>query len=476
MCVGVLLPGGPASRAGLQPGDVLLAIDGADVPNTEAIDALLVTHHPGEQVEVIVLRQGTRQQKTVTLMERPVPTEWIRTIRQQAEQGDGYACFLLGGSYWKGSGVEKDPKAALPWVRRAADKGLAQAQYNLGVAYLKGEGLERNAAEALKWFRLAAEQGDAHAQNNLAVAYLNGEGAPRDTVEGLRWLRKPAEQGLAEAQLALAQVYLHGVGVEKDEVEAVKWMRKAAEQGLPQAQCELGVMYRDGLGIGCNDVEAVTCFREAALRGYPDAQVCLAIAYGRGQGVIQDWVEAARWARKAADQGFVEGQFRLGVCLLGAIPAAHELQLRFGLLFTPEGEAALLCSYAGCWVVVLCCREVGFRTCWGTIQGAIKDPRELAEWFDLLAKVGAPTEVLPQASDLYLISQGVIQKPGEGIDWLKKAAEQGHAEAQRWLGKVYQDGPCWVKDRHEAIRWFRLAAAQGDAEAKQHLHEAGVSP
>ena len=63
--------GGPAHRAGLQPGDVIVSIDGKKI--TEAREALLAisSRKPGDQVKLQVLREGKHQTLVATAIERP---------------------------------------------------------------------------------------------------------------------------------------------------------------------------------------------------------------------------------------------------------------------------------------------------------------------------------------------------------------------------------------------------------------------
>ncbi len=49
------------------------------------------------------------------------------------------------------------------------------------------------------------------------------------------------------------------------------------------------------------------------------------------------------------------------------------------------------------------------------------------------------------------------------------AAEQGNAEAQLIVGKMYMLGQGTPKDLDRAIRWFKAAAAQGDLDAEFFL-------
>jgi len=60
----------------------------------------------------------------------------------------------------------------------------------------------------------------------------------------------------------------------------------------------------------------------------------------------------------------------------------------------------------------------------------------------------------------------------EVYKWYHKAAEQGHAEAQYWLGYCYKGGLGLPKlDNPEAVKWYRKAAEQGHTEAQFRLGE-----
>ena len=63
--------GGPADDAGLQSGDVIVAIDGDKVETPEDVRTAIDSHQPGDEIEVEVRRDGDTQTETVTLGERP---------------------------------------------------------------------------------------------------------------------------------------------------------------------------------------------------------------------------------------------------------------------------------------------------------------------------------------------------------------------------------------------------------------------
>ena len=57
----------------------------------------------------------------------------------------------------------------------------------------------------------------------------------------------------------------------------------------------------------------------------------------------------------------------------------------------------------------------------------------------------------------------------EAAKWLRKAAEQGDADAQYNLGVCYDNGRGVPQDYAEAVKWYRKAAEQGDADAQYNL-------
>jgi serine protease Do len=64
----------PAKKAGVQPGDVIIAVDGQPVDNTPQLQQRVAFKKPGETVEVTVLRQGG-EKKTLTVRLARAPGE-----------------------------------------------------------------------------------------------------------------------------------------------------------------------------------------------------------------------------------------------------------------------------------------------------------------------------------------------------------------------------------------------------------------
>jgi serine protease Do len=73
--VGGLAPGGPAEEAGIQVGDVIVAVDGEQVTDNQDLQRLLLEHQPGEQATITVVRGSRTMDVTATLAVRPLPVE-----------------------------------------------------------------------------------------------------------------------------------------------------------------------------------------------------------------------------------------------------------------------------------------------------------------------------------------------------------------------------------------------------------------
>ena len=69
----------------------------------------------------------------------------------------------------------------------------------------------------------------------------------------------------------------------------------------------------------------------------------------------------------------------------------------------------------------------------------------------------------------YYYGRGVEQDYGKALKWYRRAAEQGHADAQFSLGVMYRNGQGIAQDDSEAVKWYRLAAEQGHAKAQNNL-------
>lgn len=65
-------PGTPAEGAGVQQGDILLAMNGVEVETVQALQAELENYQPGDEVTLLLNRDGSETEITLTLGESPI--------------------------------------------------------------------------------------------------------------------------------------------------------------------------------------------------------------------------------------------------------------------------------------------------------------------------------------------------------------------------------------------------------------------
>jgi Do/DeqQ family serine protease len=66
-----LWPGGPAERAGIRNGDVVVQVSGADVDDPAGVNYELATHKPGDSVPVVIMHGAERRTVTIRVEAPP---------------------------------------------------------------------------------------------------------------------------------------------------------------------------------------------------------------------------------------------------------------------------------------------------------------------------------------------------------------------------------------------------------------------
>lgn len=70
-----VVPDGPAAKAGVKTGDVILKIGGKDIANRDALIAELAKRRAGEKVKLLLLSDGKHEEPEITLAARPASTK-----------------------------------------------------------------------------------------------------------------------------------------------------------------------------------------------------------------------------------------------------------------------------------------------------------------------------------------------------------------------------------------------------------------
>src|SRR6266853_441014 len=70
---------------------------------------------------------------------------------------------------------------------------------------------------------------------------------------------------------------------------------------------------------------------------------------------------------------------------------------------------------------------------------------------------------------MYASGRGIPKDEAKAVEWFQKAADQRNAGAQVWLAFMYASGRGVPRDGAKAVEWYQNAAFQGDFTAKYTL-------
>jgi TPR repeat protein len=97
-----------------------------------------------------------------------------------------------------------------------------------------------------------------------------------------------------------------------------------------------------------------------------------------------------------------------------------------------------------------------------------RDYQAAMDWYHKAAEQGS-AEAQHNVGRIYYYGQQVPQDYSKAIGWFGKAAGQEYAESQRCIGVMWQYGQGLPQNYGKAMEWFRKAAEQGNAAAQQNI-------
>ena len=223
----------------------------------------------------------------------------IRSLTQDAKNGDSYAMQQLAMAYFNGDGINQDFEKSFYWWDKLSETGDSVAAFfNLGLMYAKGCGIAQDFDKAAEYMKIAMDKGDEDAPE----AYGHFKDANRNIAN--------AEKGDAEAQAKCAELYLYlgrslsQAGTEtEDFAEAFKYAKMSADQENADGLFDLGLCYYNGRHVETDYSKAAELYNKAAEMGHAEAMSNLASCYLGGEGVEENENKAYELLEKAAKKG-----------------------------------------------------------------------------------------------------------------------------------------------------------------------------
>jgi regulator of sigma E protease len=183
-----VLPGSAASRAGLQPGDTLLSIDGRPLRHFSDLVSTL-RNGEGKPVEIVLARGSERQTVQITPDRHPTENRWLIGINHPAE----LRRFSLVDSVRFGAGEVgyyiEGMVRGIPQIPAAVFKALSmQKQQDIGgpivIAEMSKQAIESGLGGFITWLALFSVM--LGIMNLLPIPLLDGGHLMFYAIEAIR--------------------------------------------------------------------------------------------------------------------------------------------------------------------------------------------------------------------------------------------------------------------------------------------------
>ncbi|EDT7195561.1 sel1 repeat family protein [Salmonella enterica subsp. enterica] len=247
--------------------------------------------------------------------------------------------------------------------------------------------------------------------------------------------------------------------IAQKDIQALNELKALAKDNNAQALAELGFIYEYGVAVPIDMIQAIKYYEQACHVEEPYGCYNARYFYLHGLGVMQDDVlakELADKTSKADTDTDAQTVTRLIADEIDTAKQAAESDITQRSRFI---ETLRQYASGGSAMAALITR-LGYSKA---------DILHLAE---LWAQERDP-ELNFIVGSLY--DSGFVEvddKEARSLQWFRKAAELGQADAQNILGYFYLNGKRGIKrDLQKGVQWYELAAAQGNADALINLGE-----
>lgn len=189
-------------------------------------------------------------------------------------------------------------------------------------------------------------------------------------------------------------------------------------------------------------VEAYDIFTRASRDGDHEADYSLGLMYARGQGVTKDYTAAYGWFQRAYDGGYLGAGYYLGKMHLMGLGTQKDPR-RAQRIFESVADSDCRAMY-----------ELGLMFFTG--EDVPRDLQRSVEWMEKAAQAGHP-EAQFVLGQFYKAGAGVPKDMRMAVNWLTAAALERHKGAQILLGNMYRTGDGVDVDIAESDRWYDMA-------------------
>lgn len=156
---------GPAAKAGLKPGNVVLAINGAAIEHVDALGYRLATQTIGGTVKLGILRQGNEEEVDIVLTRTPAGQEVMTLDIEGRSPFAGAKVAELTRETKRGMGIKSD-ESGVAIVALAEGSPAAKLGFQEGdiVRVINGqeidsaEKLQQAASQRTRWWRFTIER------------------------------------------------------------------------------------------------------------------------------------------------------------------------------------------------------------------------------------------------------------------------------------------------------------------------------
>ncbi len=365
---------------------------------------------------------------------------------KEANGGDPFAQHELGLRYLLGQGFAADTLKAATWIKAAVDNKLPLANFNYAIMLMNNIGVAWNPFQAFNDFKFAAESGMPEAEYALGTFYTDNFVVNRDYNKAYRWMKKAADSGLEYAIKTVKK--MKDSGLIADDVDASfesnSVANKVTEHSILNQNWELD--FYDFNPDTLTEEEQSNSIKEMLNKNKKKLKSILGIS-DTLQSVSKQDTTAESLIELASKSGSPEGLYIAGISFLKGISHPKD-SIKAAELF--------IRAY-----------RLGSRR---AINSLIKFSQDSTFFTKLKISVDNNN-----ANAMYvwagLVALGFDYRITykQALEFLEKAADQGHIQSIIELGLAYYSGTIVEKDKEKAVELWENAAELGSREAKVRL-------